>query len=68
MVNRKLEDVDFLPLSIEATRRYFVVYQEQAFTVLANKILKKTRKIFEKEIFPEMKKVRSELLQFIELE
>lgn len=58
MVNRKLEDVDFLPLSIEATRRYFVVYQEQAFTVLANKILKKTRKIFEKEIFPEMKKVR----------
>ena len=68
MVNRKLEDVDFLPLSIEATRRYFVVYQEQAFTVLANKILKKTRKIFEKEIFPEMKKVRPELLQFIELE
>ena len=42
--------------------------QEQAFTVLANKILKKTRKIFEKEIFPEMKKVRPELLQFIELE
>ena len=68
MVNRKLEAVDFLPLSIEATRRYFVVYQEQAFTVLANKILKKTRKIFEKEIFPEMKKVRPELLQFIELE
>ena len=68
MVNRKLEDVDFLPLSIEATRRYFVVYQEQAFTVLANKILKKMRKIFEKEIFPEMKKVRPELLQFIELE
>ena len=68
MVSERIGDIDFLPLSIEATRRYFVVYQEPTFGSLAKKILKEVHKIFSDEIFPKMKKLRPELLEYIQLD
>mgnify|MGYP000057173573 CR=1 FL=1 len=67
MVSERIEEIDFLPLSIEATRRYFVIYQEPTFGSLAKKILKEVHKIFNNEIFPKMKKLRPELLEHIQL-
>ena len=68
MVSQRLDEVDFLSLNIEATRRYFVVFQELTFGSLAKKIFKEIHKIFNNGIFPEMKKNRPELLEFIKLE
>ena len=63
----KIDQVEFLPLSIEATRRYFVLYNDASFEGLARIVYQRAIEIVENEIFPEMARYCPNLLQHISL-
>lgn len=61
------ENVTFFKFNVEATRRYFVLYQSHGYSHIAKKIKKVSLEIFEKEVLPQIQREWPELVKFIHL-
>lgn len=59
--------VSFFKFNVEATRRYFVLYQSHGYASIAERIRKVSLELFKKEIFPQIAKEWPELLRHIHL-
>lgn len=63
----RLDDLDYFTLTQEATRRYFVICNDQAFEETAKLVYKYVCRIFEYQIFPQMRRCAPKLLSYLEL-
>ncbi|WP_290432657.1 LysR family transcriptional regulator [uncultured Parasutterella sp.] len=67
MAREYIDKVEFIRLTNEATRRYYVLYNDPVFEIISRKIYRFICQIFKKEILPEMEKVCPALLEHIQL-